>query len=340
MGVRQLNKLLLQYTNTGIKDQHLNNYSNKRIAIDISIYIYKFLHYNGDYLYGLLNQIIKLSFYRIMPIYVFDGKSPVQKNNTIDQRKSKREDSYQQIELLQNMLKDTTDDEIRKELKDKIDSFKKKTIHINQLIIENCKRLLDLLNIPHVTSTGEAEQLCCYLVNKDLAYACLSEDTDLIPLGCKRICKKLYFRKNTVVEYDLDNILQELNISYPSLVDLCILCGTDYNTEEYTGLHYERCYYLIQKYKSISNILASNIINDYKGIKNIDYTSIYNIYTINYESLDNQTDQHRSTILCDYSVTIPFSYIIELFKQSNSKKHSGTIIDKLLLLEKNTAHFK
>lgn len=340
MGVRQLNKLLSQYTNDGIKEKNLREYSNKRIAIDISIYIYKFLHYNGDYLYGLLNQIIKLSFYRIMPIYVFDGKPPIQKNNTIYQRRSKREDSYKQMDLLKDILKDTKDNDIRKELEEKIGSFKKKTLHINQSIIENCKRLLDLLNIPHVTSIGEAEQLCCYLVNKDIAHACLSEDTDLIPLGCKRICKNLYFRKNTIIEYDLGKIVQELNISYSSLVDLCILCGTDYNTDDYKGLHYELCYYLIKKYKSISAILATNVIKENKGIKNIDYKSINNIYTIDYESLDSHADQHILTILCDYSVSIPFSDIITLFKHANSDKHSGTLIDKLLILEKNTKHFK
>ena len=330
MGIRQLNKLLSEYTDDSIREINLNKYSGKRIAIDISIYLYKFLHYNGDYLYGLLNQIIKLSFYKIKPIYVFDGKSPKQKENVIHQRKSKVENSYKQIDILKKILKDTSDQKIIDEIHEKLDSLKKKTIHINYQIIDNCKHLLKLLNIPYVESISEAEHLCSYLVNKNIVYACLSEDTDLIPLGCKRVCKQLYFRKNTVIEYNVDKILEELQIDHRGLVDLCILCGTDYNTQHFKGINYELAYYLIHKYKYISDIKSG------LNISKIDYHSIYKIYLTNYESLDIHYEKHIQTILCDYNITFPFSSIIEIFKKTKSKKHSGTLIDKLLILERNT----
>ena len=334
MGVRQLNKLLQQHTQTGIKEIRLNKYSGKRIVVDISIYLYKFLHYNGDYLYGLLNQIIKLSFYRIIPIYVFDGRAPKQKYNMINKRKSKRENSYCKIELLENILNDTNDIHVKEELLDKIELLKKKTIHINSDIITNCKHLLDLLNVSYVTSIGEAEHLCCYLVNKDIAYACLSEDTDLIPLGCKKIIKNLYFRKHTVIEYDLNTILSELNISFNSLVDTCILCGTDYNNNHFKGINNEYSYYLIKKYNTIENI------KDCKEIGSLDYQSIRNIYYSDYGLLDNNIDNIIQTILDRSNKNIELSKIIELFKSTSSKKHTCTIIDKLMLLDKNLKKYE
>jgi len=86
MGIRMLNKFLQDKCKTSISFINLSELSGKRIAVDISIYLYKFLSENAL----LENLYLMISIFRehkITPIFVFDGKPPVEKNDTIAFRK-------------------------------------------------------------------------------------------------------------------------------------------------------------------------------------------------------------------------------------------------------------
>ena len=56
MGIKQLNSLLKQYCKDAITDVKLNCLNNKVIAIDSSIFLYKYM-YNLDYLGGFISHI-------------------------------------------------------------------------------------------------------------------------------------------------------------------------------------------------------------------------------------------------------------------------------------------
>lgn len=72
----------------------------KRLAVDANIWLYKFicgfkLRNNGSdiesHKLGLFNRISKLLFYKIKPIFVFDGPAPVLKRRTLERRQKARE---------------------------------------------------------------------------------------------------------------------------------------------------------------------------------------------------------------------------------------------------------
>ena len=80
-------------------DNRLESLQGKRLAIDSSIWLYHFQMAMRDsegrtlsnaHLLGFLWRILKLLFYGIKPIFVFDGGAPVQKRRTIANRKHRR----------------------------------------------------------------------------------------------------------------------------------------------------------------------------------------------------------------------------------------------------------
>ena len=62
------------------------------------------------HLLGLFHRICKLLFYRIRPIFVFDGRAPDLKRDTLNRRRQRRKDatkkaSQTRAKLLENFLK-------------------------------------------------------------------------------------------------------------------------------------------------------------------------------------------------------------------------------------------
>ena len=81
-----LNKFLQSKCRKYITPINLSELSGKKIVVDISIYLYKFLSENAL----LENLYLMISIFRenkIIPIFIFDGKPPVEKNDTIAFRK-------------------------------------------------------------------------------------------------------------------------------------------------------------------------------------------------------------------------------------------------------------
>jgi len=64
----------------------LKSYDGKIIVIDISIYLYKYLYNNQNYIISFIKQILRLLANGIKPIYIFDGAPPIEKQNILKDR--------------------------------------------------------------------------------------------------------------------------------------------------------------------------------------------------------------------------------------------------------------
>jgi DNA excision repair protein ERCC-5 len=85
MGVQSLWNLLSPHAETVSQPSLLN----KRLAIDASIWLHQFHAIKQDpkfQLQGFLKRIIKLRFWGVKPVIVFDGGVPGIKRNTIMKR--------------------------------------------------------------------------------------------------------------------------------------------------------------------------------------------------------------------------------------------------------------
>lgn len=275
MGIQYLNSYIKRnVSKDSIKQINLAWLSGKVITIDTSIYLYRFI--GEDALMENIYIMISLfRYYNITPIFVFDGKSPIEKAKLLE----KRYDDKVHAEYKYNELKSKLclcESSKKKETLFVMQSLKKKFVRLKKSDIKKVQDLMDAYNIIYIVADGESDQLCSKLVLKKVAYACLSEDMDMFVYGCPRVLRYLSLLNETVVIYYLDKILSDLNIPFKEFKEICVISGTDYNlTSNKNNLYKTLEYY--KQYKSID--LSNDNIDFYTWLDdNSDY--IENIYTL------------------------------------------------------------
>jgi hypothetical protein len=221
MGIRLLNKFL--QTKCGkptLKKIHMREFENKHVAVDILNYLYRF---KGDdrLIENLFIMCNIFKRYNISPIFVYDGKPPEIKKDTINLRsmmKKKNKKKYD-ISLLQKRKYHTLE---MIKLRRSCVMLTKNDLLLTKSIIKN-------YGMSYIQCYGESDPVCVELVKTNKAYACLSDDMDMIGYGCPRVLRYFSILKGTVVQYTHKQILNDLNkINHDDFVTLCILAGTDY----------------------------------------------------------------------------------------------------------------
>jgi 5'-3' exonuclease len=292
MGIKNLNRFIRDNCPDSIKCIPFVELSGKKIAIDISIYMYKYVGDDSlvENMYLLLG-VLKL--YNIIPIFIFDGKPPDEKKALLKKRRNDKkvaEEEYNRLVKNMDDMDDMNDDD-KQELHVNMDALKKQFVYVTRNHIETVKSMIRAFGHTYFDAPGEADELCALLVIKKRVWACLSEDMDMFVYGCPRVLRYLSLMQKTVVLYDQKSILTDLRISQDEFREICILSGSDYNinmdnkTELYTTLR------LFKKYKKHN---SDTNINFYTWLKNnnnntqIDYEILYTI-----KSMFTLVDQHQ-----------------------------------------------
>lgn len=260
MGIKSLNKLLQKYASNACVQKNLSDYSGKIIAIDTSLFLYKFISMakNGLPYEFLLAQIIDFLRNGIIPVYVFDGKPPVEKNATLLERRERKQQLQERKLELETQIAISTDDKEIRNLKKELEKTCRFMIYITPEIIRETQLLFDAVGIPYLHCDGEAEVICSRMIKAGIAFGCLSEDMDVLANGGRIMLRNYAVYQNTVMEYNLDVVLEKLELSYSEFVDLCILCGCDY-TGTIKNVGVERAYRFIKKHRKIETVLAMEI---------------------------------------------------------------------------------
>jgi flap endonuclease-1 len=231
MGIRYLNKFLKENTTKSIKIIHLSELSGKKIAIDISIYMYKFAA-DDSLIENIYLMLTILRYYNIIPIFVFDGKPPPEKKELLQKRRKDKKEAIEEYNKLQTQLKETInemDENDKQEIIYNMDILKKNFVTLNKNDIDNVKLLIQSYGATYYDALGEADEMCAMLNSKNKVWGCLSEDMDMFVYGCSRVIRYFSLLNHTAVLYDLKGILEELDITQIQLREICVLSGTDYN---------------------------------------------------------------------------------------------------------------
>ncbi|ELU13028.1 hypothetical protein CAPTEDRAFT_123501, partial [Capitella teleta] len=129
---------------------------------------------------------------------------------------------------------------------------------INCLIIAvqfiQCCELLDLLGVPHVQSSGEAEAMCAQLNKEKVVDAVITNDGDAFLYGARKVYRN--FTMNTkdphVESYCMDEIEDKLSLDRKTLVALALLLGCDYAPQGVAGVGKETVLKLIAELNGTS----------------------------------------------------------------------------------------
>lgn len=225
------------------------------IGVDANLFCYKYSHSYDNMIIGFLNQILKFLSNKIIPLYIFDGGTLHEKENTNLIRNQKKIISKLKLDKFLELSESDNNNIDLLLLKKKLE---KNSFRINDTNIKNLLNFFDLLNIPYIFSHGEGEYLAVLLNKYNIIDFFLSDDTDPIPAGINKIIK---FYNNNVYYLEINYLYKKLNISKEQFCDFCILLGTDYMSINH-GLKPKEIFNLIIKYYSIENIIKNNNINN------------------------------------------------------------------------------
>ncbi|GMH25103.1 hypothetical protein Nepgr_026946 [Nepenthes gracilis] len=263
MGIKGLTKLLADNAPKAMKEYKFESYFNRAIAIDASMSIYQFLIVVGrigtemltneagvvtSHLQGMFTRTIRLLEAGIKPIYVFDGTPPDLKKQELAKRFTKRADATDDLKEAIEVGK-----------KEDIEKFSKRTVKVTKQHNDDCKKLLRLMGVPVIEAPSEAEAQCAALCKLGKVYAVASEDMDSLTFGATRFLRHLMdpsSKKLLVMEFEMEKILMELELSMDQFIDLCILSGCDY-CESIRGIGGQTALKLIRQHGSIERILEN-----------------------------------------------------------------------------------
>jgi len=181
-----------------------------------------------SHLSGLLYRMTNLIESGIRVAFVFDGRPPELKAGTLAARAQ---------------MKEAAEIQLQEAIATGAESFRyaQAATRINSEILHDSIRLLDAMGIPYVQAPSEGEAQAAFMaIRGDVDYVA-SQDYDSLLFGAPRVVRNLAItgrrkipRKNVYIDVPpeviiLEEELTRLGISREQLVDIGIMCGTDYN---------------------------------------------------------------------------------------------------------------
>ena len=294
MGIKHLNRFLRTNCSDSIKCVPISDLSGKKIAVDISIYMYKFAGDNS-LIENMYLMITTFRYYNIIPIFIFDGKPIAEKKELLQKRKENKIAAEKEYNNLKKQLEsNNVEDEDKPEIITNMDMLKKQFIYITKDQINSVKQLMNAYSVTYYDAPEEADELCALLVIKKIVWGCLSEDMDMFVYGCPRVLRYLSLLNRNVVVYNTKKILEDLGITQKEFREICVLSGTDYNINDNTNNNHNDLHKSFKLFKKYHKSSESKTMEFYEWLKNKDYISdykllvnIYNIFDLSLENLKN-----------------------------------------------------
>ena len=276
MGIKNLNAFINKYAPEGVTEEELTSLNINSIAIDTSIFLYKF-KYSNKFIDSFIQQASHFMKSNIIPIYIFDGAPPKEKQDVLDSRKEHKMKISNNVAMLELKKEQAQTPEEKNIISKEIEKERRKCINITRDDITNLKLVFDIIGVRYIQPNCEADLVCCELYKKGLVQACLSNDMDFLPSGAGILIRN-YNLSNRVLKYNLNTILTKLGMNYEEFVDFCILCGCDY-TCKIPRLGNETAYKFIKDEKlNIEGILEkyvgeTSVYKKFVMPNNFDYNS-------------------------------------------------------------------
>ena len=284
MGIKNLHNLLRKMCPRVYNTVPLTKYAFKKIAIDLSLFMCKYkTSYGIHWLDGFLQMITVLRHNDIHFVVVYDSKAPPEKDNERKQRSEARAKNRIRVDKIQEawetycqhhpdkevvMLEDFREEDellytfLQKfmeghdqglpptKIENELVRMQQSLLSIRPEDFELTKELFRICGIPIHIAKGEAEASCSSLNVQGFVSAVLTDDTDVLAYSTPIMLCKIDFQTNTCIELDYQEILTELKLTSSEFLDLCIMCGTDYNTN-LPKVGCDKSFKLIQQYRSL-----------------------------------------------------------------------------------------
>ena len=308
MGINGLNKFLKNHCHEIYEEIHISEYAFKKIAIDFSLYLCKFKTSCGEnWLGAFINFVACLRRNEIHCAFIYDSgyepeKEPERQRRALEREKNERrvfllEESLEEyhrtgiigenlkelykrrkkVNKPKRLLKPEAEDRVDiRWVEDKVKKMRSYILNITPRDFELTRKLFDILDVPWYKAPLEAETMCSDLCKRGLVDAVLSDDTDVLAYGSPVNLNKLNINSDTCIRVKYDDALKGLELENDQFLDLCIMCGTDYNTNIFR-VGPEKSYQYIKKFGTIDGI-TDNTSVDVKVLNHIRGREIFKEY--------------------------------------------------------------
>lgn len=247
MGITQLNSYLnkmCKNNNACMSTISLSSLKNKKMVVDIQMYLYGFLCNERT---TLMNEVYRMcaifSQCEILPLFVFDNRNQNQCSNKLCRRRLRKKQRNKAMEQLGKYLMDTSSTDgcdaaetenpitMIKPSKHEIKMLKRQIVRLTDVQIKQVKNIILSFGFTWVDAKEEADEVCAYAALTMKSCGCLSDDTDMIAYGCPNIYRNLNLDDQTVNWINLPNVLKQLGMTQYELRQICALASNDYNCD-------------------------------------------------------------------------------------------------------------
>ncbi len=208
--------------------------SGSTLAVDAHNWLFKYLtitvRYNDSDVYttgdgievanliGIVRGLPKFLDAEITPVFVFDGTPTELKSDEIEARREQRKEAEERLAEAKK-TEDATE----------IARIESQTQKLTETIHTTTRELLGLLDIPIVEAPAEGEAQAAYMARHDPQITGAgSDDYDTLLFGSPTTIRGLT-SKGDPERMDFEATLAKHDLTWEQLVDVGMLCGTDFN---------------------------------------------------------------------------------------------------------------
>lgn len=272
MGIKGLPGLIHHVSKSAMKEFLFPEFKGLKVAVDGNLMIHQsviairssgkdMMNEKGEitsHLHGLFHKILAFLQNDMVPIFVFDGKSPNIKNKVLEKRLKRRKDAEKQLKE----LGETEGEEYIKHYK--------QTFRLSQKNMDEALILLDLMGIPYIIAPEEADVVCAWLAarndpdRKRYVSGVCSDDSDMLVLGAPYLFKnmlKFMNRNKEITVINLNKTLVGMNLTMDQFRDMSVMLGCDY-CDNFKGVGQIKAYKLIHEYKTLEKVIESGVMQD------------------------------------------------------------------------------
>ncbi|MFQ3294405.1 MAG: flap endonuclease-1 [Halobacteriales archaeon] len=203
------------------------------VAVDAHNWLYRYLtttvRWTNDEIYttadgtelanlvGIVQGLPKFFENDLTPVFVFDGGPSELKTDEIEKRRANREQYEDQLEEARERGDDVA-----------VATLESRTQRLTDTIIETSKELLNLFDVPVIQAPAEGEAQGAHMARQGDVNYVGTEDYDALLFGAPRTLRKLTSKGDPEL-MNLEGTLEEHGLTWEQLVDVALLCGTDFN---------------------------------------------------------------------------------------------------------------
>ena len=195
-------------------------------------------------LIGMMRGLPKFFEHRLFPVFVFDGPPDPLKQRVLSDRRRRRQQAAERAAVARD--RGDSRDAAR---------YRARSQRLTKPIRQTTGELLRLLDLPYLQAPSEAEAQAAHMARSGAVEYTVTDDYDAVVYGAPLTIRE--FTSDGRPEcMDLEATLRKHAITREQLVDVAILCGTDYN-RGVRGIGPKRALDEIKRHGDLETVLAA-----------------------------------------------------------------------------------